>query len=62
MQERPTKKFQVNIYYSSYCAYTVEAENKTEAILKARKLSINENEILTKFEPWVEADTAELVN
>lgn len=62
MQERLTKQFEVNIYYSSYCTYTVEAKDKTEAILKARKLGINENEILTNLETWVGADTAEPVN
>ena len=62
MQERPTKQFEVNIYYSSYCTYIVEAKDKTEAISKARKLEINENDILSNLETWVEADTAEPVN
>ncbi|HPD60376.1 MAG TPA: hypothetical protein PKV48_01260 [Thermodesulfobacteriota bacterium] len=62
MQERLTKKFEVNIYYSSYCTYTVEANDKTEALLKAKKLGINENEIFTNLATWVEADTAEWVS
>ena len=62
MQERLTKTFEVNIYYSSYCTYIVEAKDKTEAISKARKLGINENDILTNLETWVEADTAEPVS
>jgi hypothetical protein len=62
MQERLTKKFEVNIYYSSYCTYILEAKDKTEAILKARKLGINENEILTNLETWKEADAAEAVS
>src|SRR3972149_7237282 len=62
MQEKLTKKFEVNIYYSSYCSFIVEAKDKTEAISKARKLGINENEIVTNLETWVEADTAEPVS
>ena len=62
MQERLTKKFEVNIYYSSYCSYIVEAKDKSEAISKARKLGIIENDILTNLETWVEADTAETVS
>jgi len=62
MQERLTRNFEVNIYYSSYCTYTVEAKDKTEAISKARKLKINENEILTNLETWVDADTADPVS
>jgi hypothetical protein len=62
MQERLTKKFEVNIYYSSYCTYILETKDKTEAILKARKLGINENEILTNLETWKEADAAEAVS
>lgn len=59
MQERLKKQFEVNIYYSSYCTYIVQAKDKSEAISKARKLGINENEILTNLETWVEADTAD---
>ena len=62
MQERLTRNFEVNIYYSSYCTYTVEAKDKTEAISKARKLKIIENEILTNLETWVDADTADPVS
>jgi hypothetical protein len=61
MQEKLTNKFEVSIYYSSYCTYAVDAKNKTEAILKARKLGINENEILANLETWVDADSAEPV-
>jgi len=62
MPENLTKMFEVNIYYSSYCTYILEAKDKTEAILKARKLGINENDILTNLEIWKEADTAEPVS
>lgn len=62
MPEKLTKMFEVNIYYSSYCTYILEAKDKTEAISKARKLGTNENEILTNLETWKEADTAEPVS
>jgi hypothetical protein len=52
------KKYEVNIYYSSFCTCEVEAENMGDAIKKARKININENEILTNLENWEEADAA----
>lgn len=55
------KKFEVNIYYSSFCTYEVEADNMDEAIKKARKINTNENNILTNLENWEEADTAERI-
>jgi len=62
MEEKTTKKFEVNIFYSSFCTYIVQAKDKTEAISKARKSGVNENEILTNLETWIEADTAEPVH
>ena len=59
MLEGRSKIFEVSIYYSSFCTYTVEAKNRTEAIVKARKLRINENEVLTNLDNWEEADNAE---
>lgn len=52
------KKFEVKIYYSSYCTYEIEANNKEDAVIKARTLPINNNEILSNVENWTEADTA----
>lgn len=52
-------KFEVQIFYSGFCTYIVEAENKTEAIEKARLLEINKNELLSNLENWKEADTTE---
>ena len=52
------KKYQVNIHYSTFCAYEIEAENEQDAILIARQLQINKNEILNNLENWFEADTA----
>lgn len=56
-----TKEFEVKIYYSSYCTYLVKADNETKAINKARKLEINNDEILSNLENWKEADTGEAV-
>lgn len=52
------KKFEVKNYYSGFCTFEVEAENQDEAILKARNIEIDKNEILSNLENWKEADTA----
>lgn len=53
------KKFEVQIYYTGFCTYQVDAYNEDEAIERTRELSINDNEILNNLENWKEADTAE---
>lgn len=53
-----TKKYNVNIYYTGFCTYEVQAENESEAILKARTLPIKQAEILTNIDNWEEADLA----
>ena len=55
------KHFEVKIFYSGYCSYEIDAENESEAIIKARNLPINNNEIWYNLENWEEADTAEVV-
>lgn len=52
------KKYQVNIHFSTFCTYEVEAENEQDAILRARQFQINQNEIMNNLENWFEADTA----
>ena len=52
------KKHEVNIYFSGFCTYEIEANSEDEAIGKARKLPINEKEILSNLENWFEADEA----
>ncbi len=54
---KEVKKLEVKIFYSGFCTYEVEAKNGYEAILEARKLAINEKEILSNLENWKEADT-----
>ena len=56
-----TRKFEVRIYLSSFCTFKVEAKNRSEAIVKARSLNLDKNEILTNLENWEEADESELV-
>jgi len=56
------KKFEIKIFYSSFCSYEVEAENEEDAVFKARKLPINQNEILSNIEDWKEADTIIEIN
>lgn len=53
------KKFEVRIFHSSFCSYEVEAENETDAILKAREYKINKSDIMMNLEPFKEADEAE---
>lgn len=52
-------KYEVILYYSGYSTHQVDAKNKEEAILKARKMKINETEILSTLENWREADLVE---
>lgn len=52
------KKYEVKIYYSSFCTYEIDAKNEEQAIKKARNLEINRNEILSNLENWKEADEA----
>lgn len=51
------KIYEVNIYYSSFCTYEIEAENEEAAILNARKWPVIQDEILSNLESWKEADT-----
>lgn len=53
-----TKKYTTQIYFSSFSTFEVEAISKEEAILKARNIEVNKNEILSNLENWKEADTA----
>jgi hypothetical protein len=53
------RNFEVKIFYSGYCTYNVDAENEEEAIIKAKALAIDNNELLSNLENWEEADTAE---
>jgi hypothetical protein len=52
------KKFEVQIYFSGFCTYEIEAENIDFAIEKARLLEIKKNELFSNLENWKEADTA----
>lgn len=53
------KKYKVDIYYSTYCSYEVEAKSEEEVWQKVKGLDINSNEILSNLERWEEADTIE---
>jgi len=50
------KRYEVQVYYSSFCSHVVDAENKIEALQKAREQKVNENEIVSNLEAWPEAD------
>ena len=57
-----TKKYEVEVYYSSFSTHTIEAQNKEEAINIARLQPVNKNELLTNIQNWKEADTANEIN
>lgn len=52
------KVYEVQIYYTGFCTYRIEAPNQEEAILQARNIPINGNDILSNIENWEEADLA----
>ncbi len=52
------KKYDVIIYFTTFCTYEVEAKSEEEAIAKARKLEINKDELLMNLNSWKEADEA----
>ncbi len=52
------KNFRVDIFYSGYCTYEIQAKTEDEAIIKARKLPVNKKEILNTLECWQKVDTA----
>ena len=51
-------KFTVHRYFSGFCTYSVEAENEEEAVLKAKQLPVNHNEVMGTLMDWEEADEA----
>jgi hypothetical protein len=55
------KQFKVDIFFSSFCTYEIEAEDESEAIEKARNMKINESEILSNLEAWNEADSVAVI-
>jgi len=52
-------KFIVRKYFSGYCSYEIEAENKDEAYEKSLHSPIKENELLSTLEEWRECDQVE---
>ncbi|MCH7826980.1 MAG: hypothetical protein IIC75_03225 [Bacteroidetes bacterium] len=49
-------KFEITRYYSTFITIQIEADSEDEAYEKSNSIPINENEILTNIEDWVEAD------
>jgi len=49
-------KFEIKKYYSTYCTFQIQAENKKEAYQLVDRLPINKNEILSNLEDWCDAD------
>lgn len=52
------KKFEVQVYYTGFSTYLINAESEEEAILKARKEKIKLKEICSNLENWENADIA----
>lgn len=55
------KKYNVQVYYSTFCSYEIEANEEQEALLKARKIGFfgKEKELIMNLENWEEADLVE---
>ncbi len=53
-----TKTYEVQIYYSGFTTNKIEAKSEEDAIIKARLLDVNKDELLTNIENWEEADKA----
>ena len=56
------KQFEVKIYSSGYCTYKVKAEDENSAVIKAKKIPVNQEEILSNLENWHSADEAEEIS
>ncbi len=57
MTKKDLNNYEVSIYYTGYCNYTVKAKNKDEALAIAKAKKINRSELFNNLEPWREADT-----
>jgi len=56
------KKFEVKVYYTGFCVYSIEAQDEAGAIIKARNLPIIQNEVISNLENWEDADTVMEIN
>lgn len=52
------KTYEVKRHYSSFCTFEISAENEEQAIIQARGLEGNKDEILSNLENWEAADEA----
>ncbi len=55
-------KYKVNIHYSSFNSFTVEAKNEEDAITIAHSMQIDLDQILSNLGNWEEADEAFEIN
>ncbi len=51
-------QFEVQVYYSGYCSFVVEADSENDAIILARENPVNKDELFTNLENWKEANIA----
>lgn len=49
-------KFIVRKYFSGFCSYEIDAEDKKSAYEKTNGLPIDENEIINSLEAWKNCD------
>ncbi len=49
------KAYEVKIYYSGFHTVEISADSEQQAILKARELAADKDEILSNLEYWEEA-------
>ncbi len=55
-------KYKVNIYYSFFNSFIVEAKNEEDAISIARSMQIDTEQISLNLENWEDADEAFEIN
>ena len=53
-------KFIVRRYFSGFCTYSVEAKTEEEAVLRARELPVDLDEVMGTLMDWEEADDVQL--
>ncbi len=55
-------KYKVNIHYSSYNSFIVNAKNEEDAITIARSMQIDLDQITSNLENWEDADEVFEIN
>jgi len=55
------KKFEVKIYYTTFCSYQISAEDEKQAFDKVGNNYLSNDEALSNMKRWPEADSVERI-